>query len=327
MVKYKVSSLEDLPGIGKATIEKLKEIGIESLEDLEGVDVDDLIDAGLKKTQARKILKAFYSVREVEVTTATQIDEKERSKKYIKTFTGLDDILGGGFKESYLYEFYGQFATGKTEIAHTLAVRVQLPEELGGLNGKTVYIDTENTFSPKRIQEIASCIINREKLDRKVHEFLDNIYVARTFNSTDLYSFIITTLPSLVRKNPDIKLIVVDSITAPFRAEYTSLNQLPERQKKIGEMLMKLHELAVGVFDGGYRVVYYTNQVAQQIGPFTNPMFSEIHVGGHIVGHRAQYRVYLRKGRDNIRIARLVDAHDMPQGEATFKIADCGITK
>lgn len=325
MVRYKVEKLEDLPGVGKATIEKLKEAGIETLEDLEGVDIDDLIDAGLKKTQARRILKAFYSIREIEVSSASEIEEKEKSKKYIKTETDLDRLLGGGFKESYLYEFYGQFATGKTEIAHSLAVRVQLPEEHGGLNGKAVYIDTENTFSPKRVQEIASCLNERKKLDIPLKQYLDNIFVARTYSSTDLYSFVMSTLPSLVKKHPDIKLIIVDSVTAPFRAEYTSLNQLPERQKKIGEILMKLHELAVGVFDGGFRVVYYTNQVAQQIGGFVNPMFSEIHVGGHIVGHRAQYRVYLRKGRDNIRIARLVDAHDLPQGEAMFKITNCGV--
>ena len=188
-----------------------------------------------------------------------------------------------------------------------------------------MYIDTENTFSTKRIREIAEHMIKEYGLDRKPEDFLSNIFVARTFSSTDLYSFIMSSLPNLVKKNPDIRLIIVDSVTAPFRAEYTSLNQLPERQKKIGEMLMKLHEIAVGVFDGGFRVVYYTNQVATQIGPFTNPVYSEIHVGGHIVGHRAQYRVYLRKGRENIRIARLVDAHDLPPGEEMFKIGPGGI--
>lgn len=323
-VKYTIEKLEDLKGIGPATIKKLNEAGIETLEDLEGLEVYDLIDIGLSRATAKKLYKAFHAARYIEVKTGAEIDKIEKEKRYLKTFTDLDDLLGGGFKESYLYEFYGQFATGKSEVGHTLAVRAQLPEEHGGLDGKVVFIDTENTFSPKRIKEIASYVMKNHGIKGHPDKFLENIYVARTFTSTDLYSFIMTNLPNLVRKNPDIRLIVIDSVTAPFRAEYTDLNELPQRQKKIGEILMKLHEIAVGMFDGNYRVVYYTNQVATKIGFFAAAE-PEVHVGGHIIGHRAQYRVYLRKARNNIRIARLVDAHDLPTQEVTFKIGPGGI--
>ncbi|HID09484.1 TPA: DNA repair and recombination protein RadA [Candidatus Micrarchaeota archaeon] len=324
-VNYTVEKLEDLPGVGSATLSKLKEAGIESLEDLEGLDVDDLIDIGLSKATAKKVLQAFYKSREIPVMTGADIEHTEKEKRYLKTHTELDDLLGGGFKESYLYEFYGQFATGKSEIGHTIAVRAQLPEEHGGLEGKVIFIDTENTFSPKRIREIGSYVIKQHGLSGHPDQFLDNIFVARTFTSADLYSFVTTALPRLVRENPDVRLIIIDSVTAPFRAEYTDLNELPKRQKKIGEILMKLHEIAVGMFDGNYRVVYYTNQVATRIGPFVNPAASGTHVGGNILGHRAQYRVYLRKSRDNIRIARLVDAHDLPAQEVLFKIGPGGI--
>lgn len=325
VVRYTVEKLEDLPGIGSATLAKLKEAGIETLEDLEGLDVDDLMDIGLSKATAKKVYNAFHKAREIPVQTGTEVEQIEKKKKYLKTHTDLDDLLGGGFKESYLYEFYGQFATGKSEIGHTLAVRAQLPEEHGGLNGKVIFIDTENTFSPKRIREIGAYVLKKHKIEGHPDQFLENIFVARTFTSTDLYSFVINTLPRLVRDNPDIKLIVIDSVTAPFRAEYTDLNELPKRQKKIGEILMKLHEISVGMFDGNYRVVYYTNQVATRIGPFVNPTAAETHVGGNILGHRAQYRVYLRKSRDNLRIARLVDAHDLPTQEVLFKIGPGGI--
>ncbi|NPA76337.1 MAG: hypothetical protein GXN93_01105, partial [Candidatus Diapherotrites archaeon] len=193
-IKYTISSLEELPGVGKATVAKLNEAGIESLEDLEGLDVDDLIEIGLSKATAKKIIRAFTSIRQIQTFTADQVDQIERSKKVLRTETPLDDLLGGGFKESYLYEFYGQFATGKSEVGHTLAVRTQLPEEHGGLNGKVVFIDTENTFSTKRIKEIASCLIKKYKLDKKPEDFLKNIIVARTFTSTDLYSFVMSNL-------------------------------------------------------------------------------------------------------------------------------------
>lgn len=324
-VRYTVKEISELKGIGPATISKLKEAGIESLEDLEGLEIDDLMEIGLSKATAKKLYKAFHAARRIDVKTAREVDKIEQEKRYLQTHTDLDVLLGGGFKESYLYEFYGQFATGKSEVGHTLAVRAQLPEEHGGLNGKVVFIDTENTFSPKRIKEIGAYVLKKYGLQGHPDQFLDKIFVARTFTSTDLYSFIMTNLPQLVKENPDIRLIIIDSVTAPFRAEYTDLNELPQRQKKIGEILMKLHEIAVGMFDGNYRVIYYTNQVATRIGPFVNPAAAETHVGGNILGHRAQYRVYLRKARENTRIARLVDAHDLPSQEVLFKIGPGGI--
>jgi len=324
-VKYSISTLDELPGVGAATVKKLNEAGIESLEDLEGLDVDDLIEIGISKATAKKIIRAFSSIREIQTMTADEVDKIEKKKGYIKTFTDLDDLLGGGFKESYLYEAYGQFATGKSEIAHTLAVRAQFPTEHGGLNGKVVFVDTENTFSTKRVKEIAKYWADKYGLNYSEEQVLKNIIVAKAVTSTDLYSFVISSLPNIVKKNPDVKLIIIDSVTAPFRAEYTDLNELPKRQKKIGEILMKLHEIAIGMFDGNYRIVYYTNQVATRIGPFINPAAAETHVGGNILGHRAQYRLYLRKGRDNIRIARLVDAHDLPSQECIFKIGPGGI--
>ena len=43
-------------------------------------------------------------------------------------------------------EAFGEFRTGKTQIAHTLCVTAQLPTALGGGNGKAAYIDSEGTL-------------------------------------------------------------------------------------------------------------------------------------------------------------------------------------
>jgi len=143
--------------------------------------------------------------------------------------------------------------------------------------------------------------------------------------SDDLYAATKVKLKSLLQKYEGIKLIIVDSITAPFRAEYVDLNKLPERQKKLGEILMALHEAALGLMDGVPKVVYYTNQVTTRIGGFINPLAAEIHVGGNIIGHRAQYRLYMRKASGNKRIVRIVDAHDRPSGEAVIEIKNDGL--
>jgi DNA repair protein RadA len=80
-------------------------------------------------------------------------------RKQIKQLTtgcqSLDTLLKGGLETQSLTEFYGEFGTGKSQICHQLCVTVQLPEAQGGLNGGALYVDTENTFRPERIQEIA----------------------------------------------------------------------------------------------------------------------------------------------------------------------------
>ena len=68
---------------------------------------------------------------------------------------------------------YGEFRTGKTQLAHTMSVVTQLPPDMGGAAGKAraiailahtltysvprqvAYIDTEGTFRPDRIRSIA----------------------------------------------------------------------------------------------------------------------------------------------------------------------------
>ena len=311
--------LEDIPGVGKAIAEKLREGGVETPEDLEGMSVDDLVEIGVPKALAKKILKWFHENRHLNVMTGKQYKELDAKRLVLKTHTRIDNLLDGGLKETYLTEAYGQFATGKTQLAHQLAVIAQLPAKMGGLEGKVMYIDTENTFSPRRIEAIA------KRFGVNPDVALDNIVLIQAVTSDDLYAATKVKLKSLLQKYEGIKLIIVDSITAPFRAEYVDLNKLPERQKKLGEILMALHEAALGLMDGVPKVVYYTNQVTTRIGGFINPLAAEIHVGGNIIGHRAQYRLYMRKASGNKRIVRIVDAHDRPSGEAVIEIKNDGL--
>ncbi|HID09128.1 TPA: DNA repair and recombination protein RadA, partial [Candidatus Micrarchaeota archaeon] len=200
------------------------------------------------------------------------------------------------------------FATGETMRAVAVS---QLPLDKGGLNGNALYIDTENTFRPERIIQMANHVgMNPEQV-------LENIYVARAYNSD--HQMVLAEKAREIIEEKNIKLIVVDSLTAHFRAEYVGRGALAERQQKLNRHIHTLQRLA----DTYNLAVVVTNQVMAKpdmfFGDPTEP------VGGHVLGHAATYRIYLRKGRGEKRIARLVDSPHLPEGEAIFRITMNGI--
>ena len=67
----------------------------------------------------------------------------------------FDRMLGGWFASCSIPEMNGEFRCGKTQVCHSLALMAQLPPNLGGADGKGIYIDTEGRFRPERIRQIA----------------------------------------------------------------------------------------------------------------------------------------------------------------------------
>jgi len=199
-----------------------------------------------------------------------------------------------------------------SQLGFALAVNTQLPVEQGGVNGKAVFIDTEGTFSPQRIKQIA------EGLGASADKVLKNIMVARAFNA-DHQILLLDKVAELIKDGEPIKLLIVDSLTAHFRAEFTGRGQLADRQQKLNKYLHTLTRLAE---QRGF-AVYVTNQV------MANPamMFGDptTHVGGHIVGHAAKVRIYLRRGKQGSRVAKMVDSPDLPDNEAAFFVTQTGL--
>ncbi|WP_456421510.1 DNA repair and recombination protein RadA, partial [Thermococcus sp.] len=203
-----------------------------------------------------------------------------------------------------------------TQLAHTLAVMVQKPPEEGGLGGSVIWIDTENTFRPERIKQIAEA----RGLDPE--EALKNIYVARAFNSNH-QMLLVEKAEEIIKERAStdrpVKLLVVDSLMAHFRSEYVGRGTLAERQQKLAKHLSDLHRLA-DLYD---IAVFVTNQVQAKPDAFfgdpTRP------VGGHILAHSATLRIYLRKGKAGKRVARLIDSPHLPEGEAVFRITERGV--
>jgi DNA repair protein RadA len=199
-----------------------------------------------------------------------------------------------------------------TQLGLQLAVNVQLPIEKGGANGKAVFIDTEGTFRPERIKQIA------EAIGATPEKVLKNIFVARAFNA-DHQILLIDKIGEMIKNEEPIKIVIIDSLTAHFRAEYAGRGMLADRQQKLNKYLHNLMKLA----ETYNLAIYVTNQV------LTNPamMFGDptVAVGGNIVAHGSTYRMYLRRGKKDSRVAKLIDSPNLPDNETIFFLTKEGI--
>jgi len=308
-----VISIEDLPGIGPKGAQKLREAGYTDIMAIAASSSGELAAiADLGEGTAEKVIQAARQ--HLDLGFKTAVDLMERRKFVGRITTGsknLNALLGGGIETQSITEVYGQFGSGKSQLAFQLAINVQLPVEEGGLNGKCLYIDTEGTFRPERIEQMAK---NRGLDPNKV---LKNIFVARAFNSD--HQVILAEKAKEVIQQENIRLVVVDSITSLFRSEYTGRGVLAPRQQKLNRHIHSLQKLA----DVYNLSVFVTNQVMANPGLlFGDPTTA---TGGHIIAHASTYRVYLRKSKQGKKIARLIDSPNLPEGEAVFTVNENGI--
>ena len=307
--------LFDIPGVGAATVEKLQMGGFQDLMAVAVATPGELIDAtGVGEAVAKKMIASARSM--LDMGFSSGLDMLEKRKNIIKITTGskeLDKLLGGGVETNGITETYGQYGSGKSQLAHILAVRAQMPVAEGGAGGQVVFIDTESTFRPERIVEIAKGVgINPD-------EVLRNIKVARAYNSDHQMLFAEKVEDLIKKEGLNIKLVVVDSLTAHFRAEFVGRGTLADRQQKLNKHMHVLSKLA----DTQNICIYVTNQVMSKPDQFFGDPTEAI--GGNIVGHNSQTRIYIRKGKKGTRVAKLVDSPYLPDGEAGFVIVEKGI--
>lgn len=306
-------NLEDLPGIGEATAEKLRKAGYEDFEKIAASSPHELSEiAEIGVETAKKTIAAARDALEMGFETADQMFEKRKTIGRITTGSkSLDALLGGGIETQSITEFFGKFSSGKSQIGFSCSVTCQLPIEMGGLEAKVLFIDSESTFRPERIKQIAEA----NGLDPDA--VLKNIFIAKAINSD--HQIILTEKAEEIIKKNNIRLIVVDSLTSHFRSDYVGRGSLGERQQKLNKHIHYLQKLA----DTYNVAVIITNQVMDNPGiMFGDPTTP---IGGHVLAHAATYRVYLRKGKEDKRIARLVDSPNLPEAECVFKVKPEGV--
>ncbi len=198
-----------------------------------------------------------------------------------------------------------------TQLAHQLAVTAQLPVEKGGIDKGCLFIDTEGTFRPERVMQIA------EAFDLDPGEALKRILYARAYTSD--HQILVTAKAEKMLKKENIGLIVVDSLISHFRGEYTGRETLAERQQKLNKYIHMLLKYATG-----YNLaVLVTNQVMADPSTFfgdpTRP------TGGHVIGHGVTTRLYIRRGKEGRRVIKLTKSPYLPEGSVEIMITDKGI--
>ena len=311
--KKKYEYLEDLPGIGPATAQKLHELGFHTVESLGTAAARELQSAGIGEKKALEVIRIARSSLTVSFIRADELLKMRQNVLRLTTGSKtMNELIGGGIETQTITEFYGEYGSGKSQMCHQLCVNVQLPTEKGGLNSGALYIDTENTFRTERIVQMA------QHLGLVPEEVAKNIIVAEAYTS-DHQMFLLDNADKIIKEN-GIHLIIVDSLTSHFRSEYLGRAMLAERQQKLNKHMHKLIRLA-RAFNAAAVV---TNQVMAKPDVFFGDAVHPI--GGHIVAHASHTRLYLRKSaRGPVRIARLVSSSYLPEGERVFKITENGV--
>ena len=307
------SDVKNLPGVGPATANKLKSAGFTTAEAIAVTPPKEIAEK--TKIGFNTVLNIVSVAREklgVDFITAEELWKKRQDMLRCSTGSNnLDELMGGGIETQAMTELIGEFAVGKTQISLSLCVRVQLPVEQGGLNGNTVFIDTEGTFIPERVFQIA------ESLGLDPHKTLGNIFLARAYNSS--HQCLLTDHLFKFCPENNVKLVVVDSMIGHFRGEYVGRENLSERQQKLNSQLHKLLRLT----EAYNLAVVITNQVqANPTAFFGDPNRP---AGGNVMAHASTHRVYLRKGGKGTRIAKVIDSPYLPENKTRFRITEKGV--
>ena len=309
--------IQDIEGIGPTTAKKLKEAGIISVMDLAVTSADELaVEINASKDSAAAFIMAAQkllrdsNVLEKEFITADVALEKRRSM--LRCSTGskvLDELLLGGIETQAVTEFYGEFGSGKSQICHTLCAIARQPTEAVGLDSNVIYIDTEGTFRPERLNQIA-----RERGFDPTY-VLKSVAVCKVYNSSHL-ELIIKDLGKYIN-DFKAKLIIIDSIISLHRAEFSGRGTLADRQQRLNSILHKLIRLSEI-----YNVaIVITNQVQSSPDTFFGDPTKA--AGGNVLGHASTYRIYLRKSGEN-RIAKMIDSPYHPYSDARFTVNERG---
>ncbi len=310
-LKMEKLTIQDLPGVGAATAEKLEAAGFRDLMAIAVATIGEIIETtGMSESVARKMINAARD--SMKMGFETGLDVLRKRESVTKFSTGSDTfnvLMGGGFETGAITECFGEFGSGKTQVGHSLAVNALKDDP----ESYVVYIDTENTFRPERIKQLCP------RIGLDPDDALSRIMVARAYNS-DHQMLLTEKVESLItEQQKKVRLVVVDSLTSHFRAEFIGRGTLAERQQKLNRHMHSLAKVATT-----YNIcVFVTNQVMAKPDQFFGD--PTVAIGGHVVAHASTFRIYLRKGKKGTRVARLIDAPNLPDGEVCFEVTQEGL--
>lgn len=318
-VAHRLEELQKF-NVNAADIDKLKQFGkIFSVEEVLMAPKKRILEVrGITEARYASLIQAAENVTQRSgggFQNASDVDLSSKKLQFhVSTGSSeLDALLGGGIESSSLTEVYGEFRTGKTQICMTVAVTAQINAKHPG---KVIYVDTENSFRSERIRQICT------RFDVDPETTLDNIVVARVFSVDQQEELLFHAEALICEGEGDVSLLIIDSIMALFRCDYSGRGELSERQQRLGKFLNMLKQIS----ERHNIAVLYSNQVmSDPSGGLTFVADPKKPTGGHVLAHASNTRIMLRKGRDTERIAKLIDSPNRPEGDARFFISGVGI--
>ena len=335
--------LQDIKGVGESTAESLRDDGYRSFEKIAVTSPKELAEkTSLGETKAKKVIRRAKDKCDVGgFESASDIYDRRKNIGKIsllddsidRLFGDVGEGMNSGVQTQAITEFYGKFGSGKSQITHQLCVNVQLPKEVGGLHGRPLFIDTEDSFRPGRIDDmvrglpdevldIAMEEDNVNDVDDLVGKMVDRIMVSTAENSDHqllLGEQVEDAASDYEEDDYPVRLLVVDSVMGNLRPEYQGRGELGLRQRKLNKHISdlmgfsKLHNAAVVLAN---QIVSNPNS---QWGPSDKP------VGGNILGHNSTYRVKISNAGKDKRKLKMVDAPDLPKREVVLRVKEEGL--
>ncbi|XP_036062003.1 DNA repair protein XRCC3 [Onychomys torridus] len=230
--------------IKKGRLKSVKEVLCYSGPDLQRL-------TGLPTHDVHRLLKvASLHLQGSRVLTALQLFQQRESfpEQHQRLSLGcpvLDQFLGGGLPLEGITDLAGRSSAGKTQLALQLCLTVQFPRQYGGLEAGAIYICTEDVFPSKRLWQL---IEQQQQLRTDVPEevvqkikFSNHIFVEHAADVDALLECVSKRVPVLLSRGM-ARLVVVDSVAAPFRCEYDvqALATRAKRLQSLGAMLRSL---------------------------------------------------------------------------------------
>lgn len=309
--------IEELEGNGitSSDINKLKAANFYTILAVANATLRQLSTVkGISENKAQKIQEAAYQLVDMGFTTAEAFFVQQEQLITITTGSkSLDTLLHGGIETGALTELYGEFRTGKSQLCHQLAVTCQLPIDMGGGEGRCLFIDCEGTFRAERVFSIA------ERYGLDPHEAMRNIAVARSKNNEHLLKLLDSAQQMMAQTR--FVIVIIDSIMAQLRVDFQGRGELSERQMRLSAILKKLRGLA----DEFGVAIVYTNQVVAQVDGMSFAPDPKKPIGGNILAHASTTRLQFKKARGELRTCRVCDSPCLPESDCQFGIYENGI--
>jgi DNA repair protein RadA len=230
----------------------------------------------------------------------------------------LDNLFKGGIETKSVTQFYGDSGSGKTQMCHSLATIVSQDKSKGGVDGRCIYIDTEGSFRPERVSEIAKARGFNSDLA------LENIILYQPLNSEEQEIVIEELIPKVIAQSTDkrIKLIIVDSPITHYKTEYTGLSERPSKLQKLFRFMSSLQRIGQSY---GAAIVVTNHASTIPDSKLVAAIDIKKPAGGNSILYASAYVLYLKKSSRYTVTAISVKCPFEPPGFELFTINETGV--